>query len=428
MIQRPIYSKITKWLDTNKIILLIGARQVGKTTLLQSIQQKLQERDENTLYIPVDDEPQKDYYKSTNAFLAYLKKAHGLESTKKLFVFLDEIQYLSEAGRFLKTVFDAAKRQQYNLQLIVSGSSALQLTKNAGYLTGRKIEFTIHHFSFFEYLQSASEYSYSQKIPLNNKDLAPFYADFKNDLEHHFTTFAYWGGYPEVVTTNEREKKYQILSEIVKTYIDEDIRGLLHVEHVTGFLNLISILASQTGNLMNKYEIRNTLNMHNRTLDKYLAILQGTYLFDYVRPHFTNLRKELTKMPKVFAQDMGMIAHTLQLAPQQDYRLLQGALIENVIYTELIKQLPDYAQIKFYRTVSGAEIDFIVDFRNALLPIEVKFRKKTRTIPVAMKNFAENESRKTVRPIIVTQDYLHIDDHTVFIPAVIFPFIDLNQQ
>jgi predicted AAA+ superfamily ATPase len=132
---------------------------------------------------------------------------------------------LSDAGLFLKGVFDALKTK---IQLIVSGSSSLNITKTSEFLTGRKIDFEIEGISFFEYLTYASHLTY-QKYTLD----AIFEVGFDtDDIKTHLLTYLNYGSYPEVLTTQDTEKKKQILKEIISTYISKDISGFMKVAEI----------------------------------------------------------------------------------------------------------------------------------------------------------------------------------------------------
>lgn len=423
MIKRTLFDDILPWLGENKVIIIKGARQVGKTTLLNALRAELEQRRQNsTVYFAIDQELNTAWVHEPKLFLQFLRDQYTLGTNQKLYVFLDEFQYLKQAGQFLKTVYDIAKGQ---LQLIVSGSSSLELTKNAEYLTGRKIEFTLRHFSFREYLLAKSNFTYQPPFQLTQyQAIQDFYALYRQDLEHHLLSFAYWGGYPEVVLQTQSEKKRAILSEIVRTYIEKDVAGFLHIEQIEAFNRLVTVLASQIGNLVNKNELSNTVGLNKITLEKYLTILEDTFIFALVRPYFTNTRKELSKMPKVFVHDTGILAYALHHAMPTDVTLLEGNVIENIVYIELIKQSSDNV-IHFYRTAAKAEIDFVVSTDDHVQPIEVKFRQRVTTVPVAIQHFSKSYGNKVNRAIILTQHDLRFESSAVFLPVVLLPFVDL---
>lgn len=422
MIKREILPQILHWVGKEKILILKGARQVGKTTLLKQIIAEIEKQDAKTsiVYLRADDPKNSQYLQSTAVFEEYLKRSHSFPS-RFVYVFIDEFQTISNAGLFLKNVFDAHKG---SLQLIVSGSSSLEITKNTEFLTGRSIDFDISRISFREYFNYETK-NEIHVLPLSRFDeLELFYRTYSDTIRLHFKEYLAFGGYPEVITTTEHKDKELILESIVKTYIEKDIAGFLHIENITGFNNLTKILSDQIGNLVNLSEISTTTTLSRNTAEKYLDVLIGTYVFNLVTPFYRNIRSELTKMPKVYALDTG-IHNYFARSFNADHQL-DGSLIENFVYLELLHQFKkDY--IHFYRTIGGAEIDFAIEStENKMILGEVKYRTKT-TIPVAMKNFVARYPGITSQKIIFTKNTIKkFPDGTVFLPVDLLPFSDIT--
>lgn len=420
LIERNIFQKIVPWLSENKILIIKGARQTGKTTLLRQIQKYLEQNGEKTVYFSVDQELGNPVFEDYRLFLKKISEEHRTEKNGKIFIFLDEFQFIRQAGLFLKNIFDIVGN---SLQLIVSGSSSLEITKNSEFLTGRKIDFFLHHFSWIEYLK-AQRFSSSDKVfsIMDEKNISDFYAIYKKELEMHFVNFMNYGGYPEIVLTENIEKRKILLKEIIRNYIEKDVAFFLRIENITGFNHLIKILAAQIGNLLNREETGNTLGMNKETVKKYLEILEGTFIFSFLRPYFTNIRKELSKMPKIFISDPGIWKITTESPDSSEYAFIPGSLVENFVFNELSKNNED--EIYFYRTAGKAEIDFILKRETRLYPIEVKFRKNADSIPVAMKNFAKNYPKNVQKNIIITRECFDIKKDAVFLPVTMFPLID----
>lgn len=421
MIQREIFPQILHWVGKEKILILKGARQVGKTTLLQQIIAELKGRNvaASTVYLRADDVGNSQYLQSTATLEEYLKRNHGFPS-RFAYVFIDEFQTIPNAGLFLKNIFDAHKGE---LQLIVSGSSSLEITKNTEFLTGRSIDFDISRISFLEYFNYENQSSI-EAMPLTRFDeLELFYKTYSDSIDLRFREYLAFGGYPEVITTVEHKDKEVILESIIKTYIEKDIAGFLHIENITGFNNLIRILAGQIGNLVNLSEISTTTTLSRNTAEKYLGVLVGTYVFNLVTPFYRNIRSELTKMPKVYALDIG-ICNYFTRSLDADHRL-DGHLIENFVYLELLHQFKK-DRIHFYRTIGGAEIDFVIEGTgDGIILGEVKYRPKAG-VPVAMKNFIARYPDAVSKKIIFTKNTLKKDsDGNVFLPVNFFPFVDI---
>jgi len=421
MIKREIIPSILHWIGKEKILILKGARQVGKTTILKQIISNIQNTNKTAeiAYLQADDKKNSQIFSSTATLEEHLKRTYGFPA-KFVYLFIDEFQMIENAGLFLKNIFDTHRKK---LQIIVSGSSSLEITKNTEFLTGRSINFNINRISFREYFNYENKSEISP-IPLSNfDDIKMFYQTFSEKINLHFKEYLAFGGYPEVITTLEHKDKEIILESIVKTYIEKDIAGFLKVENIVGFNNLIRILSSQIGNLINLSEISNTANLARNTTEKYLSMLVGTYVFDIVTPYYKNVRSELSKMPKVYALDIG-IRNYFNRTLNSDNRL-NGSVVENFVYLHLLEQYKkDY--IHFYRTIGGAEIDFILEgAENKLTVAEVKYRQKTNT-PVAIKNFSERYPESVSQKIILTKDVLEKKpDGTIFLPADLLPFVDI---
>ena len=422
LIKREIIPKITHWLKKDKILILKGARQVGKTTLLGQITEHIEnaDRDSAIAYLRADDKENSQFLQSTATLEEYLKRTCGFP-LKFVYLIIDEFQTISGAGLFLKNIFD---KHRGKLQIIASGSSSLEITKNTEFLTGRSISFDIARISFREYFNFENK-SIASPIPLYDfKGIKIFYETFSDKINIHFREYLSFGGYPEVITTLEHKDKEIILESIVKTYIEKDIAGFLKIENITGFNNLIKILSSQIGSLVNLSEISNTTGLSRNTAEKYLAVLEGTYVFNVVTPFYKNIRSELSKMPKVYALDIG-IRNYFTKSLYSDNRL-NGNVIENFTYLHLLDQYKKN-NIHFYRTIGGAEIDFILeDAENKVSVGEVKCRPKT-TVPVAIKNFSERYPGIVSRKIIFTKSTLEKKpDGTIFMPVSLLPFVDIS--
>ena len=422
VVYRDILSKINPWLPDPQIILIKGARRAGKTTLLKIIEKNLAKNKAPTKYISVDQHMYEPFWKSLDSFEMYLKTELEFPARKRLYLFLDEVQYLDDPGLFLKTLYDKYVKE---IKLIVTGSSSLELLKTREFLPGRKVEFTLERFSFLEFcrttfMERKQEMRFSEE---NWDDLTVFYKTFKTRLEGAFLEYITWGGYPEVVLQNQRGKKLQLLESILNTYLEKDVSSFFNISNISGYNNLVQLLTSQIGQLINKKEISSTLGLHYNTVNTYLDILSGTFMFDFVRPFFTNVRKELSKMPKVYVRDLGIVRYALSKNFMK-YELIDGHLVENFVYRHLLE---DYApgDIHFYRTRGGTEVDFVLGRRGAAV-IEVKFSKRISKIPRSVKRFLENYGNNVNRIVIVTMDKLAKEGDVYYVPGPLFPFFKFS--
>lgn len=418
MIKREIFQKIYTWLGEEKILIIKGARQVGKTYLLHEIKKKLEFDGKRVVYLFADDFDNKAIFKNLASLELYLEQYHNFPN-EFLYLMIDEFQVLDNAGLLLKNIFDKHKDK---IQLIVSGSSSLEINKNSEYLTGRAIHFNVSRVNFKEYFDF-TENIITRRYSLDKlDDLEKFFQVFKLKLEINLKNYLAYGGYPEVLTTKDVSKKEEVLKSIIKTYIDKDIVNHLNIENVSGFNSLIKILAGQIGQLVNNNELSNTTNISINSLKKYLEILVGTYIIDLSTPYFQNIRSEISKMPKVYILDIGIRNYLLRSFNFNHDE--QGGIIENFVYNTLINQYSK-EYVHFYRTNGGAEIDFVInDVNNTLSLCEVKYRNKVKT-PIMMKNFEERHDN-VFRKLVITKNLLKQENNVFFIPACLLPFVNLN--
>ncbi len=354
--KRNIVDKITPYLFTDDIIVLHGARQVGKTHILYYLAKIVQEKGEQAHFIDLEDSRLKEILdKGVDSFISYLKE-EGLLSAKKIFIFIDEIQYLENPSSFLKIIADHHKE----IKLLVSGSSSFNIkSKFQDSLVGRTVNFDIFNLSFDEFLLFKNYYVNFKEINTSKKIL---------ELVSLYEEYVKYGGYPKIVLTAEVEKKSKYINQIIDTYVKKDIRDLAEIKDIDKFNRLLEVLASQSGQLLNITELANTVNLSKVTLEKYLFLLEETYIIKIVRPYSENKRKELFKTSKVFFFDTGLMNILwLKEFPKE----ILGGIFETSIFAEIIKKYGT-EKVYFWRTTDKREIDFILKDRNTPLPIEVK--------------------------------------------------------
>jgi len=416
IIYRQLIDSIRPWLGKEKIILLTGPRQVGKTTILRILEEELK-KETKTLFYSCDLEIGNPLFKEPRLFINLLEAELG--QRPRIHVFLDEFQYIPQAGLFLKPVFDRLKTR---VQFFVSGSSSLEISRNREFLTGRKMEFSVTPFTFREWLSVSSPTSFPPEIPIEKTSaLADFFETYKAELEGRILTYLNWGGYPEPAF-EPPDNKLLIIREIVSTYLQKDIAGFLNISKLENFNNLIRLLAAQTGGLVNRNEISATLGLNMGTLNKYLAVLEGTYMFTYLAPFFSNIRKEISKMKKVYIFDPGVRRIISQGRLAESLNEVSGTDVENFVFTNL-KSDPRTLKLNYYRTISKSEIDFIVQTGDGLIPVEVKFRPKFARVPVAIRHFEQFYKGKVRMSIVVTRDHVGRDADVFFVPFFVLPFI-----
>ncbi len=349
-VNRSLEKQIEKQIKLNKIIAIVGPRQVGKTTLLKNIYDKLKGKKK---FITFDN--QKDlllFEEDIDTFIEkYVKEVD--------FLFIDEIQYSKDSGKKLKYVYD-----NFKTQLFITGSSAPELSfQSLKYLVGRIIINELHGFSFEEHiLASKPEYL---DIYSKAKYKKQTIQEFNKLLIEHLT----YGSYPEIVLEKDVENKKLLLKNIQNTYLLKEIKDLLGIKNQLLIQKFMKFLAVQSSNLLVKENVRSEIGISERETNEFLSILEKTFLCKQVQPFYKNKKKELVKTPKLYFYDMGLRNSVIDNFSSTE----QGVIYENFVFQELIKE---NINPKFWRAKSKAEVDFIIEKEGKLLAIEVKSKKE----------------------------------------------------
>ncbi|MFH0812915.1 MAG: DUF4143 domain-containing protein, partial [Pseudomonadota bacterium] len=268
-------------------------------------------------------------------------------------------------------------------KFIVSGSGSLELKEKIHEaLVGRKRIFELNTISFEEFVNFKTNYHYKDK-------LLDFFAIEKDKTKELLAEYLNFGGYPRLVSELELNEKRRILAEIYRSYLEGDISYLLRVEKTEAFIALIRVLASQIGRPINYSELSSTLGIALNTVKNYLWYAQKTFVIQAISPYFKNLRKEITKSPIIYFYDLGLRNYALGLFGNVIAPSELGFLFQNFIYQLLWERFRfTSAEIHFWRTKDRAEVDFIIDLGNMIVPVEVKFKTlKKPEVERSLKNF-----------------------------------------
>lgn len=371
--QRTIYVEILRHLQRKEFTIITGARQTGKTTILKQLFGHLQKEGKKVWFISFEKEDvlQKINKDPENIFqFTHRPKNPLFEKQKEPYYFLiDEVQYAAKPSNFLKYLYDT-----YNphLKIIATGSSSFYLDKKfKDSLAGRKRIFILHTLSFKEFLIFNDRLHLRDELSQMRKD-GHYISLHYNEIKDMFDDYLLFGGYPEVALTDNREEKISLLEEIKNAYIKRDIFES-KVENEQKFYELMFVLALQTSNLLNKFELSKSLKIDIKTVDKYIYVLQKCFHITIIKPFHRNLKKELLKMPKTFFNDLGLrnmlIGNFIDIYNRPD----RGQLLENYIFIRLMEMHRE-EEIKFWRTGDQKEVDFVVTpAMGNSFALEVKF-------------------------------------------------------
>lgn len=380
IMKRKLFEKLLRHCSKREFTILTGARQTGKSTLLKDLDQTLKSKNEPTVFLNLENKILLDELNNSPLnLLAYLPTVE-----KKVTFFIDEIQYLNDPSNFLKLLYDDHSDQ---LKIVCSGSSAFYMdNKFKDSLSGRKRIFRINTCDFEEFLMLKNKKELLTEIKRIQENKT--YKSVKIELIRlEWEEYMLFGGYPAVVIESDIDEKKEILKEIKDSFVKRDIQEA-GVRNEDTFYQLLKILASQTGQLVNINELANTLRARNETIQSYLDVMQTCFHLSLVKPFYANLRKELIKMPKGYLMDAGLRNCLINNFQPLNMRLDKGELWEMAVFRMLVDKHGEDA-IRFWRTADGKEVDFIIPDMQPPIAIEAKF-DQNQIKPKKYSYFQEN--------------------------------------
>jgi predicted AAA+ superfamily ATPase len=359
---RFIYRDIQENLNKKHIALIIGPRQVGKTTLMLQLFRNLKEEAKTAFFLSLED---KDIKAAFNQHPEQLfNYIPPINPKQKYFIFIDEIQYLDDPSNFLKYIYD-----QYNedIKLIVSGSSSFYIDKKfKDSLAGRKRIFKLSTLSFPEFVSFRGYKEFVQHI--NSGTLPKL---FKIELDKLMHEYIIYGSYPELVLEPDIAYKKEILKEIANSYIKKDINDA-NIKSPDLYYRILQLLSYQTGSLYNINNIGKLLSKSNQTIESYIYIMLKSFHVSKISPFYSNFAKEIKKMPKIYFTDLGLRNYFANNFEPIALRKDKGAVFENFVFKRFY-DLYDELDIQFWLTQKKHEVDFIIKKNKAY---EVKLSEK----------------------------------------------------
>ena len=371
MYKRDLQSVIQERCFQGKAIILLGARQVGKTTLLKKI---IQEQHVDALYLNCD-EPQ-TISALTNCNLKELQMIVGANK----FVVIDEAQKVDNIGLTLKLIVD----NMPDVQVVATGSSAFELRNCLNEpLTGRKFEYQMFPISSNEIYQSSG------------------YIDLKGALE----TRLIYGSYPDIL--NHANDARELLRMLTDSYLYKDILATDNLRKPDVLDKLLRALAFQVGSEVSYNELAQTVGTDSKTVERYIELLEKCYIIFRLHGLSRNLRNELKKAKKIYFYDNGVRNAVIQQFATLDIRNDAGALWENFFISERIKRnhyQQNYCNTFFWRTKSQLEIDYIEEQNGQMTAFEMKWNPKKANASIPESFLNSYDVKETV--VITPDNYL----------------------
>ena len=348
-INRVIVDDIIKKLNSNntKIITIYGSRQVGKTTLVNEV---IKQTNYKTLYLNGDDiDDSRRIVSRDTARLTKLVTGYDL-------LFIDEAQKIEDIGINLKILYDRCQP----LKIIVTGSLALELANNIKEsLAGRVHKYLLYPVSFLEL----------------SKTLANI------ELEKNLEEYLIYGSYPDIFIQDAIEDKKIFLKNLLESYLYKDVLELENIKYSKKIRDLLELLAFQIGSEISYTEIGQKLGLSYHTVIDYIDLLEKSFVVQTVRGFSRNLRKEITRKPKIYFYDLGIRNALIGNFANMNIRNDVGAIWENFLFIERMKRnhyLKHICSSYFWRTYTGAELDYIEEYDGNLYGYEFKWSKTAK--------------------------------------------------
>jgi len=366
MIPRNIEKQIISRISTsNKIIVLYGARQVGKTTLIKTL---LKNKFRNVLEVNADQKRYQDVLSSTD-----LNQLTRLVAGYNL-LFIDEAQRIPNIGLNLKIIHDNIP----DLKIIATGSSSFELTnKISEPLTGRTWTYILYPISILEWKELLNPFEIDEKLP----------------------EYLTYGMYPEIFSYQNELDKMDYLKELINSFLYKDLLELSQIKNSGKIYDLLRLLAFQIGSLVSYSELGKKLGLSTDTVISYIDLLEKVFVI-YRMPGFSkNLRKEITKNKKIYFFDVGVRNALIEDFSLPDRRQNIGHLWENFIISERIKRnnyLRAHLNSFFWRTYTGAELDYVEQGSGKLSGVEIKWGNRLAKAPKTWLDAYKKADFKTI--------------------------------
>ena len=379
-IREKYLSKISNAFKNLPIVVLIGARQVGKTTIMKSF-----EYEKKTLFLLGQDLQTAELFADLATIEQYLKVYLNPELDGLLCI--DEFQYINNISTIMKLLTD----KHQNLKILCSGSSSLDiLQKVEESLAGRVRIIETTSLSFEEYLMFCDKklYELYEKSDKNTPSSA-----LTEPIMRKFSEYLVFGGFPRAALERNRDEKTELLNDIYQTYLLKDVRNYINNENIIGFNKLLRLLASQIGNLVNVNNLSKESGLSYKTCENYLYLLEQMYIIKMIEPYQSNKKKTIGKMKKLYFLDLGLRNIIQRDFNDIEFRTDNGAVFENFVFLELYRNITANGELQFYRISGGSEVDFVATTTKKKIAFECKFKTLEKAVSIAALNiFCEEEN------------------------------------
>jgi predicted AAA+ superfamily ATPase len=384
ILKRKVLNSLIADINRPWISIIIGARQTGKTTLLNEIQKEIHTK---SLYLNLENpfhfDVLRDGYKS-------LRQEIKSETTMIIF---DEFHYYKNITSIFKAFYD----QHPNIKIFASGSSSLEIHRHLKEsLAGRQKKTILFPLSFEEWLTQF-------RIVIADDLLSPLPIAVREDIKKHLIAFIQFGALPGLVHLQSEIEMREYLNEMYQAYIQKDIKTFLKQESIFSFNKLTNLLALSSGQQLNMNRLSIECGLNARQIRRQIEILSATFVIHILKPFYNNRRKEISKLPKVYFYDTGLANAITRDFRRPSERPDGGALLETFIYHEIKKSLDVSFDLFYWRTADKKEVDFVLVKDRQPIPIEVKSNWSKKRIPSGLRQFI-NMYPETKKAVVINNN------------------------
>lgn len=385
--------KIKKYLPNKNAIILVGARQVWKSSLIKSL---LQEKIiENEVLLNWDDFILEDF--SAKSFLEFLEFKYDIKNKKYLII--DEAQKIKNIGIIIKYLVDKNKESDLDLKIIISWSWSLEIFRwITDSLVWRYNLIKVKPFSFTEFLEF-------NKLKITNIDIYNINSLIKSEIDKYFDIYLKYWWYPEVVKAKTEEEKKVVFKSIYDDYLYKDIWFLLREDENIYFIKFLKLFVTKIWSLTKSEQIIEELWIKKKLYKKFIQILESSFLFDFLYSFSSNTWNEIKKSTKWYMNDIGFLNYLLWI--WQISKEFEWKIIENYVYNELCFVKKEFEEVKFWQNKNWTEVDFLLidNFDKKIIPIEVKSWKKD-ILPKSLLSFV-SKYKDNITNAIITSDWVN---------------------
>ncbi len=401
MLSRSIEKIVKTALNISPIVLLSGARQVGKSTLAKHLYSNYVVLDDISIRINAIENP--------IGFINRLEKP----------ICIDEIQ---KAPNLLEAIKLNVDNHRENGSFLLTGSvNIFDLKETKDTLAGRIIEINLLPLSAKEMNKKPNENCIDSLFNTNFKNIKST-TNIKQTILN--------GGFPEILKLHTALEKRLWFSSYISSYIERDAREIGELRDVYNFFKFINVIAPRSATLLNVSNISNAIDVKNSTIDNYIGILQQIFQIKLIQPYFENYGKRFVKSPKIFLTDTGIMCHLLKITSEKELNnsIYKGQVYETFIFQELLKHIgysSKETEIYHYRTSDKKEIDFVLVQGENIIAIEVK---ASQTVNIDdfkhIKNFQQKSKKNIIGIVFYTGNMvLDFSKHHQELFAVPFSFL-----